>query len=195
MQHVYCTALKGGPRVICREKVTATIVLHVRHGTTLALRSIEWLVSTSEVSHVIIGQLVLKVLGLDNQALLEAACDRNDGSVNVKELIEDMRAGDQNMQTGSVEMLMANVNAGFGATYHQDGDAGDEDDLQDSDVYVDLGEDSVEDLRSTLRDRVDEARRNGMTEEGSRKLEGLLQKYEQVFGSGWGNPHQLRLNL
>ena len=73
----YGTVVKNGPTVICRGQVRCTLLLHIRHGSTLALRNMEWIVCDGEAEHVVIGERVLCALGLNNQKLLEAASDRH----------------------------------------------------------------------------------------------------------------------
>ena len=72
------------------------------------------------------------------------------------------------------------VKSQWGSTFHQDGGAED-DALEDSDVYVDLGEDPVKELECMLSNKVDEARKTGISGEGSRRLAGLLKRYQTVF--------------
>ena len=50
-----------------------------------------------------------------------------------------------------------------------------------SDIYIDLGEDDPEDLTNGLTERVKDARKNGMSESGCKKLGNLLDKYKAVF--------------
>lgn len=65
-------------------------------------------------------------------------------------------------------------------TFHSQG-GGEEDSMDDSDVYVDLGEDPVEDLEAALASRVEDARRAGMTEGGLATLAALLKKHQHIF--------------
>ena len=68
----------------------------------------------------------------------------------------------------------------WGSTFHQDGGV-EHDALEDSDVYLDRGEDPVKELECILSEKVNEARKAGISEEGSRRLAGLLKKYQSVF--------------
>lgn len=53
--------------------------------------------------------------------------------------------------------------------------------LDDSSVYIDIGEDTAEALDSALAARLEQALQNGMSCDGVKKLGTLLQKYKQVF--------------
>ena len=48
-------------------------------------------------------------------------------------------------------------------------------------MYVDLGEYPVKELECMLSKKVDEARKAGISGEGSRRLLGLLKKYQPAF--------------
>ena len=175
----YGTVIKDGPKVYCTHKVVSNIMLYVRHGTTLMLRGVEWMVSDCETEFVILGEPTLKALGLDNRALLEASCDKYGGTVDVPELLGKLASEDnpQNRTTGDIQSLMSAAKAQWGSTFHQDGGA-EEDALEDSDVYVDLGDDPIEDLEAMLEQRVEEARAAGISEKGSKRLTTLLKKYQ-----------------
>ena len=68
----------------------------------------------------------------------------------------------------------------FGTTFHSD--CGTEEDmLEDSDVYVDLGEDSPEELDMALSERLSEARKSGLSDIGAQKLKNIIDKHKQVF--------------
>lgn len=62
-------------------------MVHVRHGANLMLRKMQWSVSDCETEFDIIREPVLRALGLDNRALLEGACDKFVGMVDVPKLL------------------------------------------------------------------------------------------------------------
>ena len=178
----YGTVIKGVQMVQCTHKVVSNIMLYIRNSTQLMLRSVEWMVCDCEMDFVIIGEPTLRALGLDNRALLEAACDKLGRDVDVPKLLEKLRSDNnsQNRTTGDIQSLMNAAKSQWGSTFHQDGGAED-DALEDSDVYVDLGEDPVKELECMLSKKVDEARKAGISGEGLRWLAGLLEKYQPVF--------------
>lgn len=64
--------------------------------------------------------------------------------------------------------------------YHSSGGAED-DGLCADDVYIDLGEDSEEDLNQALSDRCDEALQNGLSTNGVSKLHTFFAKNKSIF--------------
>lgn len=174
----YGTVDKSAPALPCSRLVHANLMLNVRHGTQLALRGMEWMVSDKPVQNVLINRHVLQSIGLDNCKLLAAAADRFRGVVNVPELLgnNDRKS---TVDSGSIQSLLRENNLEFGSTFHSQG--GSEDDrLDDSSVYVDIGEDTAEALDSALASRVEQALTNGISPDGSKKLDFLLQKYKRV---------------
>lgn len=60
--------------------------------------------------------------------------------------------------------------------------------LEDSDVYVDLGEDPDEDLSTALDALVRDGRNNGLNDDGFTRLTVILKQHKSVFGPGWEIP-------
>ena len=178
----YGTVIKGGQQVTCNKKFRTTIYIQVRHGSDLVLRGVEWLVGEQETEYVLLGEPVLRALGLDNEELLAAVCDRHDGVVYVPELLEKLKEDKniQNSDSGEVKSLINAMTKNSGTTFHSD--CGTEEDmLEDSDVYVDLGEDSPEELDMALSERLSEARKSGLSDIGAQKLKNIIDKHKQVF--------------
>lgn len=175
----YDTVDKSAPSLPCSRKVTASVLLRLRHGTHLSLHGVEWLVSDKPVGHVLISRHVLRALGLDNPVLLAAATERFKGSVDVPDLLEKHKRVDAALG-GSIHRLLQSRNLNFGSMFHSHG--GTEDDkLDNSDIYIDLGEDSPEDLEVALATRLEQARANGMSAEGAKKLADIIQQHKQIF--------------
>ncbi len=187
----YGTADTSASSLPCSRKVTSTVLMRIRHGTNLALRGIEWLVSDRETDYVIIGKRVLASMGLDNRSLLAATCDRYGGVVDVPGLLKkrDDNISRAAQNPGSIYGILQLRDATKACTFHSHGGA-EEDMLDDGDVYVDLGEDKVRDLEAALEARVADAKSNGLSNAGAARLASLLSKYKQVFEFGWENPHQ-----
>ena len=118
---------------------------------------------------------MLRALGLDNRSLLEAACDKFGGTVDVPELLEKRLSenGTQNRTTGTTQSPTGFAREQWGSTFHQDGGM-EEDALEDIDVFVDLGEDPIQELDVLLQERVAEAITAGMSQSGSEKFKNLL---------------------
>lgn len=75
--------------VECDRSVTTTTELHIRHGTSLSLRNVTWLVAKQPTAEPLLNRPVLEALGLDARKALEAACDRYQGNVDVTELLSE----------------------------------------------------------------------------------------------------------
>lgn len=188
----YETVDKSATSLPCSRKIKASILLRIRHGTNLSLRNVEWLISDKPVGRAIISRHVLRALGLDNRVLLAAASDRFKGAVDVPDILEAQDNIDT-AQGGSIHSLLEQHSFEFGSTFHHQRGT-EEDSLEDSDIYIDLGEDSPDKLKACLAERVHEARTNGMSDDGCKQLSNLLDKYESVFEFGWENPLQPTLN-
>ena len=121
----YGTFIKVGQMVHCTHKVVSNIMLYIRHGTQLMLRSVEWMVCDCETDFVIIREPTLRALCLDNRALLEAACDKLGRDVNVPKLLEKLSSDNnsQNRTTGDIPSLINAAKSQWGSTFHQDGGA------------------------------------------------------------------------
>ena len=107
-QQPYGTVIRGGQMVQCTQKVVSNIMLYIRHGTQLMLRSVEWMVCDCVTDFVIIGEPTLRALGMDNRALLEAACGKLGRDVDVPKLLEKLSLDNnsQNRTTGDIQSLM-----------------------------------------------------------------------------------------
>ena len=68
----------------------------------------------------------------------------------------------------------------FGTPFHSDCET-EEDMTEDSDVYVDLGEDCTNELDMTLSERHSQARKNGLSDIGAQKLQNIIDKHRQIF--------------
>ena len=77
----------GTAKVVCDRIVTADAELHIRRGTTLLLRNVEWAMSKHAAQNVLIGRPLLEALGMDTRAVLEATCEKHSGIVNVPSIL------------------------------------------------------------------------------------------------------------
>lgn len=185
-------ALQSAAPIRCSKVVQATVRIRVRHGGSLSLANVKWFVADDELDCIYIGRHVLAAIGLDNCKLLAIACDRNNGYIDIEEAMRE--AGTLNevcagAAAGSICGILSTHRSEYGSTFHSQGDEG-SDFLQDSDVYVDLGEDTPEKLDETLASQVEKARSNGLTDINCARLKDLLGRYRSIFGCGWENPHQ-----
>ena len=187
----FANALATTRPIRCSRSIQATIRLRIRHGSALSIGNIKWFVADDELDCVYIGRHVLSAIGLSNKKLLAIACDRYKGYVDIAE--ELGKAGKQNSAcasaaNGSIRSLLRE-NEGFGSSYHGTGDMS-SDGLGDTDVYVDLGKDTPEELSTALKKQLETARANGLSEKGCSNLENPLTEYRSIFEYGWENPPQ-----
>jgi len=175
--HLYEMVDKTAQPLSCSRRVTASVMLNIRHGTTLCLRRMDWMVSDKPVAHAIISRHVLWALGLDNRVLLAAASDRFDGQVDIPDLMESQSRS--HVQAGTIQSLLRGRDFAFGSTYHSQGETGD--DLDESGIYIDLGEDDPEDLTKALSGRVQQAKEKGLTDSGCNMLTNLFKTYKSIF--------------
>lgn len=175
----YETVDKSAASLPCSRKIKAGVLLRIRHGTNLSLRNVEWLISDKPVGRALISRHVLRALGLDNRVLLATASDRFKGVVDVPDLLDTQDKRDS-AADGSIHSLLQRHTFEFGSTFHSQGGT-EEDKLEDSDIYIDLGEDTPDKLDTALHERVQQARANGMSEAGCDRLSNLFEKYHSVF--------------
>ena len=167
--------------LICKKKTVTNVHLRIRHGTKLLLRNIEWCISETNAECVLLARQVLQAIGCDNQAMLAAACDKHDGVINVP----DALAKDALRREGTIAALIGKSNPGKlqvpgESVFHQYG--GEEEDcLDESNVYIDLGDDSEEELSKSLNDSVQHAINAGMSSEGARDLREIINRNRSVF--------------
>ena len=95
-------------------EVMVTTELLIRHGRSLKIRNMKWLVSTQELSEPLLGRLVLETLGTNTERLIASASDAFEGSADADTLLE----GDE-QPTGSLARLIAS------GIFHSDHGIGD----------------------------------------------------------------------
>ena len=126
------------------------------------------------MEYVFIGRQVLRALGPYKEALLAAAAERFDGFVDVPDLLLD---GEQNSANGgSVNMLRAND-----WQVSHSGATNDDDQCDDDDIYIDLGDDREEDVAAALRDAIANARKAGLSKAGAGAPHRTLQEVQADF--------------
>ena len=179
----YSTAVKGGAKVHVRREVCADIELRVRHGAKLLIRGVEWKVSDEDMAFVVIGNRLLKAMGIDNDVLISAVMDRHDGVIDAQAVLSrssEELAGEANAITSGVIHSLVSTRFQQTGTFHSERGM-EQDMLEDSDVYIDLGEDSPKDLDSALEARVQDAQNCGLSKKGAERLRELLGKHKNIF--------------
>jgi len=128
----------GIAKVTCRKTVRADVELRIRHGTTLLLRDVVWVVSEQHAQHVLISRPLLEGLRLDTRKILEDAVDKHNGIVNFPDLLVQEAS-----RKGTLAKLMMD-NSIFHSAVAEDGVQ------DDDDIYIDLGEDTEQELNEAL---------------------------------------------
>ena len=168
------SSINQADAVVCRRRITADVELRIRHGTKLRLRNVEWLVSDGELAHVVIGRPVLEAIGCDNRALLAAASDRAGGVVDAREA---MRERVREKGHGTVAAVLKET--GEGLFHHQGG--AEEDCIPDDEIFLELTEDTPQELDDMLEKAVERAIANRISAEGASELRRLLAKHRSIF--------------
>lgn len=175
-----CYASITGAALVCHKKVTADVQLRIRHGTRLLLRQVEWNVSDTDTDYVLLGRPTLQAIGCDNRAMLSAACDQHDGVINVPEALNaDAKARQATGTPAMIAALMGNHDPRAGIYHSRGGD--EQDNLDNSGVYIDLGDDPPEALDAALDKAVERAQENGISDAGAAELRAMLNEYRAVF--------------
>eukprot|EP00177_Eucheuma_denticulatum_P008814 GFKZ01016009.1.p3 GENE.GFKZ01016009.1~~GFKZ01016009.1.p3 ORF type:complete len:172 (-),score=27.08 GFKZ01016009.1:3459-3974(-) len=128
---------KDSDPILCTHEITLDIQLRIRHGTKLLSRFMVWKLGEAATDEVIIGREVLQSIGCDNRAILAAACGRNDGIINIPDAVSEDEKKSQAQNVGIIGPLKHN------GVFHSNASEGD-DGLDESRVYIDLGDDEPE---------------------------------------------------
>ena len=166
-------------RISCKSELIADVELYIRHQEKLVLRSVRWLITEDKLEHGYLGRHVLQSLGIDNRLLLSAARDRLGNSIDIPKLLKKRTAIDMPKSLSIRSILQASPTP-FGSSFHSDV-VDEDDDIDDNDVYVDLGEDTKEELDEALTELLYEAKCNGMSEGGLQRLAKIIKDYSSVF--------------
>lgn len=95
---------------MCAKAVSVDTGLHIRHGSALLIRSLEWLVTEQHVPEQLIGWPIQEALGSNTRELLAAAADRFAGSADVEKLL----SATEDNTDGRLSGLREGVNHGDG---------------------------------------------------------------------------------
>ncbi len=122
--------LANGKRavVVCRRTVVCDVELRIRHGSTLTLRNVRWVIPDQHAEHVLLGRQLLEALGLNTKEVLQAACDKHHGIVNMDDILQD-----QEPKVGTLAKLLDDR-----GLFHSDGGEEDYDGADEDDIYIDL---------------------------------------------------------
>ncbi len=152
----------------CTHTATIDVELHVRHGTTLILRNLKWLVTEQRVREPLLGRPTLEALGLNTANILAAAADKHGGEVDAAMFSEP--------HIGVGGRVARTVSDGV---FHSDGGADDQDD--DDLDWSDFGNDDPREKAAALERLIQDAKEKGISPEGERELRAIIREYEDVF--------------
>lgn len=142
--------------------------LHIRHGSSLLLRNLVWLVTERYVTTPLLGRPILEALGINTRELLAAAADRFSGSVDADQMLATLdERGD-----GRVSRLMEGV-------FHSEGGEHEEDDGA-TPVWCDIGGETESEWENELLEKVREAKDKGLSSDGCNTLEAMLRNHRNV---------------
>lgn len=172
-------SVTGNPCLICKMSVDMNVFLQIRHASSLILRNVSWKITEEEIPSPIIGRRVLESLGCDNREMLLAARERYGDNIDVANRLQ--QDGNEEESEGKMAALFVD------SVFHNGGQIED-DGLDDEDMYIDLGDDSIEVIETELENQVAEALGNGLSSEGGRRLKQIIKNNMSVFkirlGSG-----------
>lgn len=164
-----------GATINCNKKVTLDVQLRVRHGTRLILRNVDWFVSEQSITNCLLGRPLLDAIGCSNRTMIQAACDKHDGEINVADIMDETTP---EVGTDDAEMSIAALLSGD--IFHSAGGVED-DGMDDEDIYIDMGEDPPFEIEKELEKRIKDAGQNGLTGKGIERLRSLISKFKHIF--------------
>lgn len=156
-------------KLVCTKSVSVDTELHIRHGTTLRLRNLKWLVTDQRVSDPLLGRPILEALGLNTRDLLAAAADQFCGSVDAERLVGSVT----NTGDGRLSRVMEGV-------FHADGGEEGDGNEDDNGEWCDVGCETDEEWEVALEGKLSEAARNGLSPDGKIKLEAIVRRYRKI---------------
>lgn len=118
------------------------------------------------------GRRVLESPRSDNCEMLLATRDRYGDDIDV---------ADRLAKDGREEESEGRIAAFFGESVFLNDGQIESDGLDEKDIYVALGDDSIKDIETELGNRVSEAVRNGLSKKGESNLKNIIKNNISVF--------------
>ena len=162
------TTPKGeNAEIVCERTVVADLKLHVRHGSTLVLRNLRWLVTKQDVGEPLLGRPTLEALGLNCADILASAADRLNGETDLRDLYPDLIPAPEGKVARLVQEGVFHSNKGI-------------DDMEDEE-WLDIGEDNPEEKAAATEKLIQEAVSNGISKTGQAELRRIVAEYDDVL--------------
>lgn len=134
-------ALLNGKQAEIKSRRVANIdtSLHIRHGTSLTLRNLQWTITDQTVGEPLLGGPVLEALGLNSREMLAAAAHKYSGSVDAS-LLPTLHT---THGTGRISRVMEGI-------YHEDGGEDESDAVHDGTPWCELGPETDKELEAAV---------------------------------------------
>ncbi|CAN8077099.1 unnamed protein product [Agarophyton chilense] len=143
--HVPIRIGKTSVKVSFTHQTVIDVPVRIQLGTRVVLRSVPWEIAKVDYDIVMICRNVLQSIGCDKKALLPAAArERHNGFIAVPQAMEEDSA-----QRISQDLCRIAFMFNFGVSHSHRGE--DDDELDESDVYIDKGRDEPSDLDRSMR--------------------------------------------
>lgn len=150
-------------RLICKGMVSMDTELHIRHGSSLRLRNLKWLVTEQRVFDPFMGLPVLEALGFNNPDLILATADQFGWSIVTYRIIGSFKESGN----GGMSRVMEGV-------FHAEGGEDVEKDQDNTGEWCDIGEETDQEWEMALTETMDEAEKTWMYPNGKEILETLI---------------------
>lgn len=136
--------------------------LHIRHGPSMILRNVAWLITNKQVETPLLCRPIKEAVGLNTRRLLAAAADRFAGGFDAeKKLASLTKQGD-----GRVSRIVEGV-------FHCE-EGGQVEDDSIIPEWFDIGKETEKEWEGELGHKLGEAKIKGLSENGFKRLEKML---------------------
>lgn len=167
----------SAPMIYCHKEICTDVLLRVRHSIQLLLRGLNWLVQERAWICVFGATCTLSIRF--EQSSSACCCCRQ-----VPRCCRCARCTCKGWKSNTscttidesteIHSILSDSSFEHGSTFHS---SGEESYTEDSDIYIDIGEDPEEDLSRAIQKMIDDAVANGLSPEGAKSLEGMIKKY------------------
>ena len=138
----------------------------------LRLRNVEWLILEDNMSEILLGRPLLKAIGFDVDDHLES----NHAVLDGKQFDTDLLSKVNSLSTPTGKLARSSYYKGLTSS---DADVDPVSEVETAGAA--MGEDSVEDIQNAFAGMLKKAEDQGMTKEGLRNAEALLNEFKDVF--------------
>lgn len=156
---------------MCKKEAVIDADLKIRHGSSLLLRNVSWLVTDQQVETPLLGRPIQEALGLNTRQLLESAADSFAGSFDAKQMLASLiRKGDDR-----VSRITKGISHFEGGREQVKNDAI----IQE---WCAIGQETDTEWETELAHRLTQAKSKGLSRPRCDRLEKLLRQNRNVVG-------------